>query len=322
MRYADVASTTPISKIGLGTWQFGSREWGYGTEYERRIDAIVRRALDAGITLFDSAEIYAFGRSERLLGAALGDDRERAFVATKILPVLPVSPVVQQRAVASAARLGVQRIDLYQVHQPNPVVRDGTTMAGMRRLQDVGLVVHVGVSNYSRSRWEEAEQALGRPVLSDQVRYSLADLAPEAELLPYAAERRRIVIAYSPLAQGFLSGRYSAQNPPSGPVRRGNGLFLPENLDRGARLLGVLREVADAHGVTPAQIALAYVVHHPQVVAIPGASSVEQVDANAAAGDIVLADDEYEALSSAARSFQPVTGPRALPRLAAARFRA
>src|SRR3954471_4383025 len=206
MRYADVPSRTPISKIGLGTWQFGSREWGYGTDYERRVDGIVARALEVGITLFDSAEAYAFGRSERLLGAALGEDRERAFVATKLFPLLPVSAVVQQRAVASAARLGVRTIDLYQVHQPNPLVRDGTTMAGMRRLQDVGLVDHVGVSNYSLGRWQAAERALGRPVLSNQVQYNLARTEAETELLPYAVERQRLVIAYSPLAQGFLSG--------------------------------------------------------------------------------------------------------------------
>src|SRR3954463_4451363 len=221
MRYADVPSRTPISKIGLGTWQFGSREWGYGSDYESRVDAIVTRALEVGITLFDSAEAYAFGRSERLLGAALGDARERAFVATKIFPILPVSGVVQQRAVASAARLGVRTIDLYQVHQPNPVVRDGTTMAGMRRLQDVGIVDHVGVSNYSLGRWQRAEQALGRPVLSNQVQYSLARTAPEEDLLPYAAQRQRLLIAYSPPAQGFLSGRGSAGNlPPGGVVGR------------------------------------------------------------------------------------------------------
>jgi aryl-alcohol dehydrogenase-like predicted oxidoreductase len=321
MRYADVACRTPISKIGLGTWQFGSREWGYGSDYERRVDGIVASALELGITLFDTAESYAFGRSERLLGAALGEDRERAFVATKIFPILPVSGVVQQRAVASAARLGVRTIDLYQVHQPNPVVRDGTTMAGMRRLQDVGLVDHVGVSNYSLGRWQKAERALGRPVLSNQVEYSLARTAPETDLLPYAAERQRLVIAYSPLAQGFLSGKYSAGNPPSGSIRRMNPLFLPENLDRAAPLFRVLRDVADAHAVTPSQAALAYVIHHPQVVAIPGASSVEQVEANAAAGDVVLADDEYDALRSAAGSFDALRGVPAFRRLLVPRRR-
>jgi aryl-alcohol dehydrogenase-like predicted oxidoreductase len=321
MRYADIASRTPISKIGLGTWQFGSREWGYGSDYERRVDAIVARALEVGITLFDSAEAYAFGRSERLLGAALGEERERAFIATKIFPILPVSGVVQQRAVASAARLGVRTIDLYQVHQPNPVVPDGTTMAGMRRLQDVGIVEHVGVSNYSLRRWQNAERALGRPVLSNQVQYSLAATAPEKDLLPYAAQRQRLVIAWSPLAQGFLSGRYSAGNPPAGSIRRMNPLFLPENLERAEPLLRALREVADAHDVTPSQAALAYVVHHPQAVAIPGASGADQVEANAAAADVVLADDEYAALRSAAQAFRPLTGAAAVPRLLSARFR-
>jgi aryl-alcohol dehydrogenase-like predicted oxidoreductase len=322
MRYADAPDGRRISRIGLGTWQFGSREWGYGPGYEQRTAALVQRALDCGITLFDSAEVYAFGRSERLLGAALGGRRDEAYVATKLFPVLPVAPVVQQRAVASAARLGVRTIDLYQVHQPNPVVRDGTTMAGMRRLQEVGLVRDVGVSNYSLERWRQAEQALGGPVLSNQVQYSLAHRAPEDDLLPYAASQGRLVIAWSPLAQGLVSGRYTASNPPSGSVRRMNPLFLPENLERAGPLLATLREVADAHSVTPSQAALAYVVHHPYVVAIPGASSEEQVEANAAAGDLELAADEYEALRAAAAAFRPVTGARAVPRLLAGRLRA
>jgi aryl-alcohol dehydrogenase-like predicted oxidoreductase len=313
MRYADAGTSKPISKIGLGTWQFGAREWGYGGDYEQRIGAIVTRARELGITLFDTAESYAFGRSERLLGAALGDAKESVFIATKILPVLPISPVVQQRALASAARLGVKRFDLYQVHQPNPLVRDATTMAGMRRLQDVGLIDHVGVSNYSLKRWRSAEAALGRPVLSNQVQYNLAQRKAEDDLLPYAANHRRLVIAYSPLAQGFLSGTYTADNPPSGMVRKLNPLFHPENLARAASLLNTLREVAAAHDATPAQTALAYAVHRPEVVAIPGASSVEQVEFNAAAADIILKDDEYTALGDQARQFTPLGAMSTLP---------
>ena len=322
MRYPDVPGERRISRIGLGTWQFGSREWGYGPGYEQRTAAMVQRALDCGITLFDTAEIYALGRSERLLGAALDGRRDEAYVATKIFPLLPVSAVVQQRAVASAERLGVQRIDLYQVHQPNPVVPDGATMAGMRRLQRVGLVGDVGVSNYSLQRWRDAEQALGSPVLSNQVQYSLAQRAPEDDLLPYASEHGRLVIAFSPLAQGLLSGRYDAANPPSGSVRRMNPLFLRDNLERAAPLLAVLREVADARDATPAQVALAYVVHHPYVVAIPGASSEQQVEANAAAADLELTTDEYEALRAAAAAFRPLTGVRAVPGLLRGRLRA
>src|SRR6204780_2262148 len=176
-----------ISKIGLGAWQFGSREWGYGSPYAaQEARAIVRRAVELGVTLFDTAEIYGFGRSERILGEALGADRESVFVATKILPLLPLAPVVEQRAVASASRLGVRRIDLYQVHQANPVVRDGTIMRGMRALQRVGLVGEVGVSNYSLARWQAAEQALGQRVLTNQVSYSLVSRSPERDLLPFA----------------------------------------------------------------------------------------------------------------------------------------
>ncbi|MEH0933789.1 aldo/keto reductase [Micromonospora psammae] len=319
MRFVPLDTPKPVSKIGLGTWQFGSKEWGYGPDYERRAAEIVRRALDLGVTLFDTAEVYGFGRSERILGAALGDDREKVVVASKVFPVLPIAPVVQQRAVASAARLGVTGIDLYQVHQPNPVVADTHTMRGMRALQDVGLVAEVGVSNYPLRRWRFAEAALGRRVLSNQVRYSLVDRAPEEDLIPYAERAGRIVIAYSPLAQGFLSGRYDAAHPPSGAVRRANPYFLPENLERGAALLGTLREVADAHAATPSQIALAYLLHRPNVVAIPGASSVEQMERNAAAAEIDLTDDEYAALAGAARRFRPVTGLAAVPKLIRAR---
>jgi aryl-alcohol dehydrogenase-like predicted oxidoreductase len=320
MRYLTVG-TARVSRIGLGTWQFGSREWGYGTSYaSREAHAIVRRALELGVTLFDTAEIYGFGRSERILGQALGEDRDLAFLATKIFPVLPVAPVVEQRAVASANRLGVRRLDLYQVHQPNPVVRDGTIMRGMRALQRVGLVGEVGVSNYSLDRWRAAEAALGDRVLSNQVQYSLVARSPKRDLQPFAASTGHLVIAYSPLAQGLLSGRYHRDHRPANRVRAASALFLPENLERAGDLIATLREVADAHSATPAQIALAWAIHRPAVAAIPGASSVEQLESNVAAADIDLTDGEYQALSAASARFRPVTGPAALPRLVRARF--
>jgi aryl-alcohol dehydrogenase-like predicted oxidoreductase len=323
MRYLDIGTTPKISKIGLGTWQFGAREWGYGDDYAgQQARGIVRRALDLGVTLFDTAEMYGFGRSERILGEALREQPESpAFLATKLFPVLPLAPVVEQRAVASASRLGVRRIDLYQVHWPNPLVSDGTIMRGMSTLQRVGLVGEVGVSNYPLARWQAAERALGGRVLSNQVRYSLADRAPEKDLLPFAAEAGRVVIAYSPLAQGLLSGRYDRANRPANRVRAGNPLFLPENLDRAGELVGVLREVADAHRAAPAQIALAWVIRHPAVTAIPGASSVEQLESNVAAAEIELSDDEFAALSAASDRFRPVTGRAAIPAIARERLR-
>jgi len=312
-----------ISKIGLGTWQFGSREWGYGQAYaDTEAAAIVRRALELGVTLFDTAEIYGFGRSERILGKALGDDLGSIFLATKILPVMPVAPVVEQRAVASAERLGARFLDLYQVHQPNPGVRDGTIMRGMRALQRVGLVGAVGVSNYSLKRWRAAESALGSPVFSNQVRYSLVDRGPERELIPYAHDSGRVVIAYSPLAQGLLSGRYHEGHLPANRVRAANPLFLPENLERAVGLIATLQAIADARSATPAQIALAWAIHKPAVVAIPGASTVAQLESNVAAADIELTDDEYGTLLAAAERFNPVTGVNAISKLAKARLSA
>ena len=314
---------TPISKIGLGTWQFGSREWGYGEAYaSREAGAIVRRALELGVTLYDTAEVYAFGESERILGRALAGRRHEALVATKVFPVAPLSAVVRQRARASARRLGVERIDLYQVHWPNPVVPIAETMRGKRSFQDDGVVGEVGVSNFDLARWQAAERALGRRVLSDQVQYSLLARGPERDLVPWAEAEGRLVIAYSPLAQGLLSAKFDSSKRPSG-VRAFNPLFQPEGLERARPLLGVLREVAASHagGATPAQVALAWAVRSPAVVAIPGASSVAQLESNAAAADLVLAADEVTALSAAADAFRPVPpNPLAQARNAASAF--
>src|SRR5947208_5193115 len=212
MRYVEVGGVR-ISAIGLGCWQFGSMEWGYGKEYlEKDAIEIVHRALDLGINLIDTAEIYGFGKSERAVGRAIEGRRDEAFVATKVFPVLPIAPVVEQRGRASARRLGIDTIDLYQIHQPNPVVPIGMQMDGLRRLQQKGIVRHAGVSNFSLAKWQAAERALGSPVLSNQVSYSLAQRAPDRELVPFAAANDRLIIAYSPLGQGLLAAKYDATN--------------------------------------------------------------------------------------------------------------
>jgi aryl-alcohol dehydrogenase-like predicted oxidoreductase len=313
VRYLDIDGLGPVSRIGLGTWQFGSREWGYGEGYAAgQAGQIVRRARELGVTLFDTAEIYGFGRSERILGEALGDERSAVVVASKIFPVAPFPAVVRQRWAGSAQRLGVQKIPLYQVHQPNPVVPDSVTMPGMQQLLDEDRIGAAGVSNYSLQRWRAADEALGRPVLSNQVQFSLAHAGPLEDLVPFAEREDRLVIAYSPLAQGLLGGRYGIDHRPSGGARAVNPLFGTENLRRVEPLLAVLREVADAHDARPAQIALAWLVALPRVVVIPGASGVEQVESNAAAAEIDLAADEQAALTDAARAFRPVSGVRTL----------
>jgi aryl-alcohol dehydrogenase-like predicted oxidoreductase len=320
MRFVEVEGAR-LSAIGLGCWQFGSSDWGYGDDYARRESgAIVNRALDLGVNLVDTAEIYAYGRSERIVGEAIRGRRDEVFLATKLFPVMPLGPVVQQRARASARRLGVDTIDLYQAHWPNPVVPNGPTMDGMRRVIDEGVVRYAGVSNFPLARWQDAERRLGRPVISNQVQYSLAQRKPERDLLPYAQQAGRVVMAYSPLAQGLLSGRYDGTNPPQGWVRRGNALFLPENIARAGELLDALRNVAKRHEATPAQVALAWVIHRPNVVAIPGASSVSQLESNVAAADLDLSDDDDALLTGAADRFSPRTGPATFPALARAVF--
>lgn len=312
MKFLEVEGLGQVSRVGLGTWQFGSREWGYGDSYAAGAARdIVRRALDLGVTLFDTAEVYGLGRSERILGEALGADRERVVVASKLFPVAPLPAVARRREQGSARRLGLARIPLYQVHQPNPVVPDSVIMPGLRTLLDEGRIGAVGVSNYSLARWQKADDALGRPVVSNQVQFSLAQPGPLADLVPFAQRENRIVMAYSPLAQGLLGGRYTAANRPGG-VRAMNPLFSPENLRRAAPLLDTVREVARTHDAKPAQVALAWLLSLPQVVVIPGASSVEQLEFNVAAAELDLRTDSVAALTAAARAFHPLSGAQTL----------
>ncbi len=310
MKHVDVAGVR-VSAIGLGCWQFGSRDWGYGKTYgDVTAIELVHTALDLGVNLVDTAEVYARGVSETIVGRALAGRRADAFVATKITPTLPTADRVEEHGRLSAMRLGVDVIDLYQVHWPNPVVPVSATMEGMRRLQTAGLVRHVGVSNFSAKRWARAEAALGSPVLSNQVQYSLLHRRPDQHNVPYAQANDRLVIAYSPLAQGVLGGRYDAEHLPAGPARRNNPLCLPENLARATPLIQTLRRIASAHDATPAQVALAWLIAKPNVVAIPGASSVEQLRHNVAAADLDLDGQELEELTGESDAFHRLGVPQ------------
>jgi aryl-alcohol dehydrogenase-like predicted oxidoreductase len=320
MRYLDVDGVGRVSKIGLGTWQFGSREWGYGDDYASGAARdIVARARALGVTLFDTAEIYGFGKSERILGDALGDERSEMAVATKVFPIAPFPPVIKQRARASARRLQLDRIPLYQIHQSHPVIPDSVIMPGMRELLDTGVIGAAGVSNYSLERWRKADAALGRPVISNQVHFSLAHPDALDDLVPFAERENRVVIAYSPLAQGLLGGKYGVDNRPGG-VRAVNPLFATENLRRVEPLLQTLRKVAADVGAEPAQVALAWLIALPGTVAIPGASSVQQLEFNVAAAEIELSEQARDALTAAARAFTPAPTGRVLTDLVKEKF--
>jgi len=294
LKYVEVGGAR-MSAIGLGTWQFGSREWGYGSDYARgEAVKIVHRALDLGVSLIDTAEIYAFGQSERIVGEAIRGRRDEVFLATKLFPIgLPVQ--VASKARASARRLGVDRIDLYQQHWPSPMFPPGATMARMRKLVESELVRHVGVSNHSLAQWQAAEAAFGGPVLSNQVRFNLLDRGPERDLLPWAQATGRLVIAYSPLAQGLLSGKYQDASPRN--FRRLNPAFRAASKARLKPLLAAMGDIASRHQATTAQVALAWLIRKPNVVVIPGASSVHQVEQNVASAGLELSDEDDAVLA-------------------------
>ena len=309
MRYVSLGGLR-ASVIGLGAWQFTNAGWGWGTEFgPAEARQIVQRALELGINLIDTAESYSDGESERMVGEAVRERRADVLLATKVSANHATQTGVERAARRSLERLGVDSVDLYQVHWHNFLIPAGWTMAGMRELRAQGLVREVGVSNYPVRRWQEAEAALGAPIASNQVHYNLLERFVERRVLPHAQSNDRAIIAFSPLAMGMLSGRYTPDNLPRG-AREINPLFRPENAERVQPVIDVLREVAEAHGATPAQIALAWLLSHSNVIAIPEAKSIAQVEANAAAADIELRPDETNALNAVSEGFEPVGPPR------------
>ncbi|MEP6624977.1 MAG: aldo/keto reductase, partial [Acidimicrobiia bacterium] len=169
-------------------------------------------------------------------------------------------------------------------------------------------------------RWAAAEDALGRPVLSNQVQYNLLAAKPSEAIVPHAQAHDRLVIAYSPLAKGLLGGRYGPDNLPGSSARGMDPLWVPENVARAMPVVETLRRVADAHDATPSQVALAWLIHHPSVVVIPGASSVEQLRRNVEAADLDLLDDEVEELTAASDAFTPLGKPATAREMARGAF--
>jgi aryl-alcohol dehydrogenase-like predicted oxidoreductase len=302
MRYLSLDGLS-VSRVGLGTWQFGAREWGYGEAYAvETAPTLIRRALELGITLLDTAEMYAFGRSERIIGRTLADlqpAKHELTVATKFLPVAPAERILGWQAAGSRRRLGTDVIDLYYAHWPNPFVSPRRTMQSLRPLLRGGVVRHVGVSNYRLEQWQAAEQALGTPVLANQVRFNLLDPEPARDLVPYAERAGRVVVAYSPLGQGLLCGRDGDGEAPRAGMRRFDRRFDGHGRERIRPVADAIAEVAAAHAATPAQVALAWVLAHPNTVVIPGARTVEQLEENARAADLVLTADEVARLTRA-----------------------
>ncbi len=307
MRYIDVDGLR-VSRIGLGTWQFGSREWGYGEQYAREIaPALLRRALELGITMIDTAEAYGPARSERIIGAELGDlldgQRDGLTVATKLMPIAPAEPVVAWQCAGSRRRLQVDRLDLYYVHWVNPFVSPRRVGQAVRPLLEAGHVRQFAVSNHSVAQWQAFERGLGAKAIANQVQFSLVSPDPADDLVPYAEETGRCIVAWSPMGKGLLAGRDPASLP---PVRRSmDGRVKGAHTSNALmELQAALAEIATSNDATSAQVALAWVISHPNTVAIPGARVVSQLEQNAAAADLVLADDELARLTELARPFR------------------
>ena len=302
MRYVKLGDVD-TSVIGLGAWQIGAPSWGWGTEFNTDdVPHLLDAAWSAGINLIDTAEIYGNGESETQLGYYLHQSDYNFILASKVSPWNLNSSAVYDAAKRSIDRLQQPSIGLYQVHVPNPFIPLRKTMEGMRKLVDEGTISKIGVSNFSLNRWEQAERALDGQVLTNQVEFNL--LRPQAfhRLQPMLVDGR-ILIAYSPLAMGVLSGKYGFAHKPSGS-RASRPEFSPRNYRNVRPILELLHKIGKAHMATMSQIALAWVVSHPNVIAIPGAKTVAQVRDNAEAATIELTKTELAALAEVSSSYR------------------
>lgn len=288
----------------MGTWQAGKQMWTGIDDGE--IMKALRAALDAGITAFDTAEVYGNGHSERILGKVLKGVRDQVVYATKVFTNHLKYQDVIEACRRSLKNLQTDHIDLFQIHWPagsfgSKKVPIEETMGAMNDLKKEGKIRAIGVSNFSRSQLEEAS-GFAR-IDSLQPPYSLFWRHVERDAMPYCLENDITILAYAPMAQGLLTGKFGPDHRfPEGDHRAGNRLFQGENLDRAQKALDMLRPIAEQKGVTLGQLALAWVCAQPHSCAIAGARNAIQVRQNAGAADISLSDEELEALDRIGRT--------------------
>ena len=304
-----------ISPIGLGCWQF-SGGTGLAGFYWKAIDQdvvnrIVAAAIEGGMNWFDTAEAYGKGRSEAALSTALqaAGVGQEAIIATKWFPILRFAGNIRKTFPDRLRHLAPYPVTLHQIHNPGSFSSIERQIDEMAALAGSGSIRAVGVSNFNATRMREAHEALERRGLrlaSNQMRYSLLDRRIETNgVLEAAQELGVTIIAYSPLEQGILTGKFheseEARAGLSGP-RKYLSQFKSSGLERTTPLIDALRRVAERHDATPAQVALAWVTqrHGTSVVAIPGASSVKQAESNARAMSLRLAAEELDDLADTA----------------------
>jgi aryl-alcohol dehydrogenase-like predicted oxidoreductase len=307
-----------VSAICFGTWQL-SGDWGSFAEEEAT--AAIRRARELGIDFFDTAQGYGWGESEKLLGRALADelgsDREELVIATKgglrmdgDRQVLDSSPDWLREGVdASLEALGIEQIDLYQVHWPDPDTPFAETAEALAELVESGKIRHVGVSNFDAEQMAEFSATL--PVETLQPPYHLFRRDIEEGVLPYCEQNDIGVLAYGPLAHGLLTGAISEDvSFPDDDWRQGSDLFEGENLKRNLEAVRRLAELADQGGYKVSQLAIAWVLANPAVqVAIVGTRSADHIAEAVAAAEIELSGDDLAQIDAIMADAVKLGGP-------------
>ncbi len=298
--------TLAVSELGLGC--MGMSDF-YGAHDDVESSAVINRAIDAGVTFFDTADMYGVGRNEELLGRAMGKRRDEVVVATKFgsvrgadgefLGVDGRPEYVRSACDASLRRLGVDHIDLYYQHRVDPETPIEETVGAMAELVKAGKVRHLGLSEAGPDTIRRAHAV--HPITALQTEYSLWSRDPEAELLGTVRELGIGFVPYSPLGRGFLTGRFSDPSAlAADDFRRTSPRFQGDNLRANQHIADTVRQIADEVGCTPAQLALAWVLAQGEdIVPIPGTKRAQYLDENLAAADLALSDDVLMQLSDA-----------------------
>jgi len=276
---------------------------GFGTVFRRGLtqesSKVIEAALDLGVTLIDTAEIYSDGLSEKVVGEVIKGRREEVVLVTKVSGDHLRYHEVLKSAEASLKRLDTDFIDLYLVHWPNPNVPLGETMRAMERLVEEGKVRYIGVSNFDVSQVKKANEELSKcEVIANEVVYNLLERRMEDEVVPFCQKENIAVLAYGPLARGLLTGRFTDENSiPEDDWRSGDWFFEGESLKRGVKLVDVLKDKGADYGKTPAQMAINWLLAKRVVFPLFGASDIKQVEENCGAADWRINKADQEKLS-------------------------
>jgi aryl-alcohol dehydrogenase-like predicted oxidoreductase len=315
LRTAPLGTTgLEITRVGFGAWAIGGGGWefGWGPQEDDEAIAAIHRALELGVNWIDTAAAYGFGRSERTVGRALQGLAERPYVFTKcsllddgtgrVRHSLQRDSILRE-ADASLRRLGVDAIDLYQIHWPNPAPDIEEGWAALAELKEQGMVRHIGVSNFDVEQLRRIESIA--PVETVQPQYSLIDRAAEAEILPLAEKQNIGVIVYSPMGSGLLTGgitRERLATMADDDWRKTDPRFTEPQLSRHLALADRLAAVAERHDTTPGAVAVAWTLRNPAVTgAITGFRRPAQVDPILPAADLELTNSDIADIESAVR---------------------